>query len=86
MTPITHTQPRPFPRLVKPAPERKAEPVPLAANVTPEAKRAFLALKAEFDRLAPAFGTYTTPAVQARAQGQAFEVSAAALRLWEALS
>lgn len=83
------TTPRPFgrpiPKLRVVEPDIKPDIAPLAATVTEEAKRAFLELEAEFNRLAPAFGTYTTPAVQAKASDQALKVAAAAMKVWESL-
>ena len=79
--------PRPIPRLRVVEPVRVPEPEPtrLAAEISDEAKRAFGDLKAAFERLAPAFGTYTTPAVQAKASDQALKVAGAAMKVWEAL-
>ena len=79
-TPAPFGKPLPRLRVVK-----TEEPKSLAAIITPEAKRAFLELEAEFNRLAPAFGTYTTPAVQANASDQALKVAAAAMKVWESL-
>lgn len=88
-SPITAPKdsPRPIPRLRVVEPVRVPEPEPtrLAAEISDEAKRAFGDLKAAFERLAPAFGTYTTPAVQAKASDQALKVAGAAMKVWEAL-
>ena len=91
MTPSPITAPKDFPRpiprlrVVEPVRVPEPEPTRLAAEISDEAKRAFGDLKAAFERLAPAFGTYTTPAIQARAADQVLKVTAAALGLWETM-
>lgn len=91
MTPPPITAPKDFPRpiprlrVVEPVRVPEPEPTRLAAEISDEAKRAFGDLKAAFERLAPAFGTYTTPAVQAKASDQALKVAGAAMKVWEAL-
>jgi hypothetical protein len=91
MTPSPITAPKDFPRpiprlrVVEPVRVPEPEPTRLAAEISDEAKRAFGDLKAAFERLAPAFGTYTTPAVQAKASDQALKVAGAAMKVWEAL-
>ena len=91
MTPSPITAPKDFPRpiprlrVVEPVRVPEPEPTRLAAEISDEAKRAFGDLKAAFERLAPAFGTCTTPAVQAKASDQALKVAGAAMKVWEAL-
>ena len=85
MTPITHTQPRPFPRLVKPAPERKAEPNTFSqAEPWPaDDLRNFAEVKAAYERLARLYAsTWATRAIRERATSAAFDLMHATTKLW----
>lgn len=85
MTPITHTQPRPFPRLVKPAPERKAEPNTFSqAEAWPaDDLRNFAEVKAAYQRLEALYAsTWATAAIRERAGQAQFDLIRAATKLW----